>query len=113
MSDKGPIKKMISTVAIIATLILVLDGLRPCSAQGCFEGASWPKLVGYGTSDSTIIEIDRRRQDGMLAMAMHTNEAEFVGQAGPSNSTFSFMAMDPDSETYTWFKVVQQAQTDF
>ena len=54
-----------------------------------------------------MISVDRRATDGLLVMAMVTEELDLVGSSGyPAIDTTSVMALDPTTETYKWYKVV-------
>ena len=44
-------------------------------------------------------------------MSMLSAEADFVANAGTSTDTIIYMAFDPNSETYLWFKVFQGLKT--
>ena len=81
-------------------------------AEDCFTGVTWPKLLGYGKDDTEVFAVDRRESDGMLAMGMVTDEENFVWNAGDSYDTIAWLAMDPDTETYKWFKIVQDSKRD-
>ena len=48
----------------------------------------------------------------MLAMGMVTDEENFVWNAGDSYDTIAWLAMDPDTEKYKWFKIVQDSKRD-
>ena len=74
--------------------------------QPCFQGSTWPKAIGYGLNDTEVISIDRRKQDGLLAMTVTTGEADLVGNVGDSSDTLMVLALDPDTDTYIWTKVV-------
>ena len=77
------------------------------SAQSCFSGASWPKLIGYGKADTSVIAIDRRTAPSpALFLAMVSDEADFVFNAGTSATTIGYLALDETTETYMWFKVM-------
>ena len=82
--------------------------LRPCSGQPCFQGSTWPKVFGYGKSDTEVLSIDRRKQDGLLAMTVATGEADLVGNVGGYANTLMVLALDPDTDIYIWAKVVKQ-----
>ena len=54
-----------------------------------------------------MISIDRRTTDGLLVMAMVTEELDLVGNSGyPAIDTTSVLALDPTTENYIWYKVV-------
>ena len=74
--------------------------------QPCFQGSTWPKAIGYGFNDTEVISIDRRKQDGLLAMTVTTGEADLIGKVGDSTDTLMVLALDPDTDTYIWTKVV-------
>ena len=76
--------------------------------QPCFQGSTWPKAIGYGLSDTEVISIDRRKQDGLLAMTVATGEVNLVGKVGGYTNSLMVHALDPDTDEYIWTKVVSQ-----
>ena len=63
-------------------------------------------MIGYGTADTEIEDIDRRNSDGMLALMLKSSEPNLVGSAGSSDNRRSLVAYDPVQELYIWFKVL-------
>ena len=47
-------------------------------ASSCVPSATWPKLIGYGTADTSVISASRCSTTGQLVLALQTTEDEFV-----------------------------------
>ena len=62
-------------------------------------------MIGYGNTDTNVLSIDRRDSDGLLVMSMTSDETNFVGNAGNSGNTSIVLSLDPNTDTYKWFKV--------
>ena len=93
-----------------SSYLITRNLIEPCSAKDwwgesdCYEGSTWPKLIGYGRGDTEIQSIDRRDSDGMLAMVVKSDEANLVGKAfteggdtaGSGANTRAYTVYDPD-----------------
>ena len=106
MVDKA-LQSFIKLIMICSALVC------PSAAQNCFPAATWPKLIGYGKSDTEVVSIDRRDSDGMLALVVATGEDDLVGIANSSSDSRAYMTFDTATETYKWFKVFSGVNTDF
>ena len=54
-----------------------------------------------------MIGVDRRAAPSpALFLAMVTDEADFVANAGTSANTIAYLALDETTELYKWFKVM-------
>ena len=80
-------------------------------AANCFPEGSWPKLIGFGQENTSVIGVSRCSSSGELALAIQTKEADFVGNV-QSELTLSIAKFDPASETYNWFKVLEDVLTN-
>ena len=97
------------TRAFCALNVLILS---LSTATDCFEAATWPKLIGYGKADTEIVDIDRRVSDGMLALLIKSDEADYLNNAGTSADTIILTVYDPDAEVYKWLKVFSGVRTE-
>ena len=104
-----------------SSYLITRNLIEPCRAadwwgggDDCYEGSTWPKLIGYGKGDTEILSIDRRDSDGMLAMMVKSDEPDLIGnafteggdKAGSGANTRAYTVYDPDTEQYIWLKVV-------
>ena len=92
-------------VALLAILLLFLEDFG--QATPCYPGSTWPRLIGYGKSETEVIGIDRRASDGALALHIMTSEADLNANAGNFNTARIYSVFDTATDSYTWLKVVQ------
>ena len=97
----------IHSLTIILTLLIRLASFTPC-----YPGAIFPKLIGYGLAETSIVSVDRRASDGRLAMAVITAEDDIVGQASVPSDTGTWMSYDPDADSYVWVKIIEGVKPD-
>lgn len=95
-------------VLLLAGWLLLLD--HDVQAQECFPGATFPKMIGYGLQDTEVVSIDRRASDEALVFAAYTTESNLVGGLASSN-VLSVMLYLPASDTYSWYKVIDDVDT--
>ena len=102
-------QRSFSRVTGILLSIILLLNLVPdkASAVDCFPGATFPKMIGYGLADTSVVSIDRRAADDFLALAITTTENDLVGAY---TNVISVTNYDPGTDTYIWYQVVDDAK---
>ena len=65
-------------------------------------------MIGYGNSVTEVTNVDRRSSDGLLVLAMRSDEPEFSDNLPASSGHSHIVAYDPTGDTYNWFKVISE-----
>ena len=78
------------------------------SATNCFPEGSWPKLIGFGLDTTNVIGVTRCSSSGELVLALRTKEVDLVGSEPDAWDKLSIAKFDSVSETYSWYKVINE-----
>lgn len=88
---------------IVFACLLVISLAQSCVPE---VGATWPKLIGYGLSDTTVESVNRCSTSGELVFALKSKEDEFIKKV-PKKDNLLITTFNPDTEQYGWFKVIE------
>ena len=93
-------------LTVLACLVII-----SLAAENCVPESTWPKLIGYGLSDTRIISASRCSISGHLVLAFESKEDNFVKNVpSAKNLAITTLKINPTTEEYGWFKVMENVR---